>query len=72
MDRSVSHSYFDVQRSSVHGYVLVIHVLFLNPDCYYSGGQRVAKVVAAAAAQHLTPITLEVRYMARWGFSDDS
>lgn len=29
---------------------------------YILGGYRVAKVVAAAAAKHLTPVTLEVRF----------
>jgi hypothetical protein len=29
----------------------------------YLGGSRVAKIVAAAAAKHLTPVTLEVRHI---------
>lgn len=31
----------------------------------YTGGARVARVVSAAAAKHLTPVTLEVSISAR-------
>jgi hypothetical protein len=47
--------------SSLHWSVLLtFHVFFLFIVIFFLGGGRVAKVVATAAAKHLTPVTLEL------------
>ena len=32
----------------------------MHPAVLYTGGSRVGRIVATAAAKHLTPVTLEV------------